>query len=222
MVKRLIEQLAIGLLFLLGSWSVSVAQERPGYVQYYLDLAQKHHGQMLDAAATLKAVDQTAWSETMLANYQVQACWYVYSGLTAYVLEREEVPSDLQSLVAAGYLQEWPANPLNAWRPARVLAATDPFSAGDFVLQTCPSSRFSLAGSVDSFRLTAQSYELSIYGPRPDHHQDLPSRPSDSNTWASTPAGSLCMIGFYSEPADVTLAKIQARIEKLRAEANAE
>ncbi|MCC7477893.1 hypothetical protein IT575_05485 [bacterium] len=185
-------------------------------VKHFTDQAQKHVERMLVAEDNLKAREASEWEEGEVAAYLVSANWAVYSALTAYVLDRAELPARAEDVVSAGYLSVWPENPAADWRPCAVVDATAPFSAGDLVLQVCPPSAYSFKIGVDTDIEVANSFELSIYGMMQgaSDAQRLEAREGNKN-WAAIPSDSVSMIGFYAEPASSTREK---RAKRARAQ----
>jgi hypothetical protein len=52
----------------------------------------------------------------------------------AYVIERGEVPQNLEQVRSCGYLATWPENPYTNWSPMIVTSIADAFSPGKSML----------------------------------------------------------------------------------------
>ena len=172
------------------------------------DESQRYVSQMLETKALLQQVDSTEWPEAMLAKYQMEMSSSVFYAAVAYVAENNRLPSDLTDLVGS-YLSEWPENPQRDWQPVEVLLPGDPFTAGDLVLQVCPSSEYSLAGSFTNPRFEPMSFVLSSFGPSERHIQGCTGHLVNAKHWAQEPLGVVTVLEYYREPASVTLEKVQ-------------
>ena len=169
---------------------------------------------MLESKAVLEGMDPVEWGEAELADYQVNMGITVYNAIVVYCMENDGLTNNLEDIVGS-YLTQWPLNPQNNWEPVRVLSLGDGFSAGDIVYQECPASYCSLVNRIKNGTLTAQSFELSVYGPKIDHGQE--SNLSLANEdWGVIPEGAIISIGMYTEAAIDVIARIREREDAAR------
>lgn len=182
----------------------------------FLDEAQKFDRNVHEQQSVLQAKD--ALEEAEVCAYLRDVLWLVYKALDAYNFDRHDVPDELQSLVAEGYISSWPLNPLDEWRPLKVLDVSDGFQPGQLVVQWAPPSHQSLVGSVDDYTLRPLSYQVAIYGWTEKAETYGLDRPMAGNRWAVVPTGIIAMLGTYSEPAAKTLEKMRKRIAQVQHE----
>jgi len=187
----------------------------PAVADYHAGKISKYESGISDMRTELESIPVENWGDAHLAEYSSLAFWLTYHAYTAYLFTYDDIPNDFNDLLTAGFISEIPGNPLREWEPMQVLEISDGFSAGDLVIQTAPASHYSIVGSFESYDLRPLSYELSVYGPSESHFQGVSANPSEGNTWAIQPSGILVMAGVYCESADITLEKIEARLNAL-------
>lgn len=147
----------------------------------------------------LKATPPEMWLDYDVQAYLGQAMWVVYYAYLLYSEEHESLPTSHELFVEDGYLAQWPDNPLNDWRPMRVLNIEDGFSPGDFCLQVCPPEYYSSIGIDET---GPSSFELVIYAA--DMKQALVGavRPIGRNAeWAEIQDGALFGAGYFRDVA---------------------
>src|SRR5689334_12772468 len=72
-----------------------------------------------EAQADLEASAVTGWEDLKAEEYLLASIEAVYFAYTAYVWDKDQLPSRPEELVEGGYLKEWPGNPFNAGERAR-------------------------------------------------------------------------------------------------------
>jgi hypothetical protein len=191
----------------LGVWTAAMAAGEHPVAKKILDQVHTNEADLRVARATLEG--QASMGEAELCAYLRKALWTVYNALSAYSIDKMDVPDDLQTLVAEGYLSSWPDNPLNEWKPMRVLNLGDGFAPGDFVMQWAPAYRQSFVGSVKDARLRPLSYAIAVYGLTENTEPSGPHSALDHNSWVIVPRGIVALLDTYTESADETLRKLQ-------------
>lgn len=170
-------------------------------VTTHKEKAAKHQVKLSAVTQVLRSKDQSQWQQSEVDSYFAEVIWTVYNGLNAYAFEHENLPARLEDLVSAGYLSEWPSNPLHNWEPVRVVDASSEFSPGDLWLAICPVEEYSFSGTFDSYRLVPMSFELGIFGSTRETPYLAGGAQAD-NKWApATPAGTLYQAGTFSSSA---------------------
>jgi hypothetical protein len=147
-------------------------------------------------------------------EYLHEAMYLVYLGKSTANLKWTDLDAtndDLTKLVDLGYLPEWPGNPLDDWKPMRVLATGDPFSAGDLVFDLCPSSEVTTRDG-HGYR---SSFNLYIYG-----LEEVTAGPTDpglkeNRGWSHVPGSALYVVGFHRAN-DQDMAEMRARAKARR------
>jgi len=206
---RLMLIIAVACCMLFASTDSATADS---WSQKYIDNADLHERLMFEAKAKLQDQEPAMWDDAMLADYHVNMGAAIYNALVAYCGDNDSLPADLTEVVGP-YLSEWPLNPQNGWMPVRVLSLGDDFAAGDLVYQECDFSYYSITGRIKDNMLTAQSFELSVYGPSIDHHQETSINIANED-WGVVPVGAILSLGMYTESAYDVLARFRAREEK--------
>jgi hypothetical protein len=190
-----------------GVFSIARAAGEHPIAKQVLDQVNKDQTRVTAARAALEA--QETMGEAELCAYFRASLWLVYNALNAYTIDKMDVPDDLQELVSAGYLSSWPGNPLNEWKPMRVLALGDGFAPGEFVMQWAPPHKYSFVGSIKDAKLRPLSYALAVYGLVETTEPTGPHKALDQNSWVITPRGVVALLDTYFESANETLRKLQ-------------
>lgn len=191
----------------LGVWTAAIAAGDHPIARQTLDQVKADETALQAARATLES--QETMGEAELCAYLRKALWTVYNALNAYTIDKMDVPDDLQALVTEGYLSAWPDNPLNEWKPMRVLSLGDSFAPGDFVMQWAPSNRMSFVGPVKDAKLRPLSYALAVYGLTEKTEPSGPHAALEHNSWVIIPRGIVALLDTYTESADEMLRKLQ-------------
>ncbi len=200
--------------FILGLAIPALAVEHASYSEQFLRDLHRSEAKLAELKTQLQASPQL--DPATVDAYLVQCVWLVYSALCAYEMDYRDTftpPADLHVL-EGDYIAQWPQNPLHNWEPLRVLSLSDGFSPGDLVLQWCPPEFYSFVGGSSLDNRQPVSFELGVYGAAEDCAPLFDVDKEQYNTWREVPAGTLFMIGTYTETADVTLAKRKRREER--------
>lgn len=151
-----------------------------------------------DSLATrLKSTPREDWAAEDVDKYLGYSLWSFYSANEIYKDVMGYLPYENDWLVSVGYLQSWPLNPFDGWRPVRILSPADGFSPGDIVWQSDPDD--------------PKGYELAIYGADPDAPIPARCRPTTGHeAWAAIPAGVRWMVGARAETMSETQERLRA------------
>ena len=182
------------------------------FSEYYGEQMRKHATEAKSLLDQIQASEEETMPMALVHNYYIESCWMVYNGLLVYMQETKSIPEDLSMLADSGYVEFWPDDPVSG-SPMTMSDQSDP-QPGTFVIQLCPSSSYSLVGSIDNYRLVPHSFELSVIGQ--SEHGGLSYRPNEHNNWASVPTSAIFQVGCYTEVAATTLEKMENNIQRMQ------
>ncbi len=193
--------------------STASATSREELRKFHVDELHKCTEYVEQYGREMMEVPLEDWSTRQIDLYLYYAMSKVHLALALYEYDFDYLPSTVEGVVAAGYIDEIPGNPFEDWKPMRILGPDEPFHPGALVYQVCPEEYYSF---VLNDELIPLSYELSVYAPFEDYGSPVNPQPIKHNAdWAVIPANTLAMVGMYNEPAFVTLEK-RAELEAAR------
>jgi len=154
----------------------------------YREEARVAEGEMLKAQQVLLNKDREQWTEAEIQDFESYSLWVVYDATMSYQFEHKmQAPADFEELVKQGYIEHWPENPYDDWRPVEVLGFDDGFSAGNLAFAAAP----------EDYRdgKPVGAFEMVIYGPDVEFAENGRIESVQLEEWVTVPEGALYMLG---------------------------
>jgi hypothetical protein len=143
---------------------------------------------MLEARQVLLDKERDEWTTAEIQDFESSSLWVVYTATMSYQFEHKmNPPAEFQDLVEQSYVEHWPENPYNNWKPVEVLAFEDGFSAGNLAYAPAPED-YRDGKHVGAF-------EMVIYGPDIEFAAHGSIKPVQLEDWVVVPEGALYMLG---------------------------
>jgi hypothetical protein len=170
----------------------------------YLQQTNLHTARFVSKARTMQATASSSWSAKDQDVYLSNALAAVKGAVFSYMLVYGEMPKPVDTVVDAGLLAVWPANPYDGWKPMQVNANGLAFSAGNLTLQLPPKNKYSF-GPDGRTRLPL-SFQMGVFGGSQQRSTGGRAKLARQNaSWATVPEMTLYMLGSWFEAADSVL-----------------
>jgi hypothetical protein len=154
----------------------------------YKEETRTAEAEMLKAQQVLLNKDREQWMAAEIQDFESYSLWVVYDATMSYQFEHKmQAPADFQELGELGYIEHWPANPYDDWRPVEVLSFDDGFSAGNLAFAAAPED-YRDGKNVGAF-------EMVIYGPDVAFAENGRIESVQLEEWVTVPEGALYMLG---------------------------